>query len=118
MPTYCFRRGDGTLVELAMSCAELERRRRRDGSVLHDGEVLSRDVVAEHSATVGSSAGWPMASDAAAVHPSDVPRVREDLARRGASCGFTGDGRPIFESAAHRRAVLRLMRLHDRMGYD
>ena len=117
MPTYCYRRGNGELVELVMSYAEKCRLESQDGSLVHQGETLKRDVAAEHSRTVGSSAGWPIWSDAAAVHPDLVPQVSDSLRRNGVSCEFSRDGRPKFENAAHRRAVLRQFRMHDRNGY-
>lgn len=118
MPTYCFRGDDGSLVELSMTVAELLRRRQDDGSIEHDGRTLRRDVAAEHAASVGSSAGWPIWSDAAAVHPDQVAGVRRDLERHGVHVDFDRWGRPRLEDAAHRRAVLRRMGLRDRMGYD
>ena len=118
MPTYCYRRGNGDLVEIVMSYAEMQRLQSEDGKIQHQGETLSRDIAAEHRGTVGSSAGWPIWSDSAAVHPDLVPRVKGDLARNGVLWDFDRSGRPRFENAAHRRAVLRQFKMHDRRGYD
>lgn len=101
-----------------MTVAELMRRRRGDGTIEHDGRVLTRDVAAEHAGSVGSSAGWPIWSDGAAVHPDQVPTARRDLERHGVHVDFDKWGRPRFDNAAHRRAALRRMNLHDRRGYD
>jgi hypothetical protein len=117
MPIYCYRRGDGELVEISMSYAE-KCRREQGGRIVHKGETLERDVVAEHSKTVPGCSGWPIWSESAAVHPSDVPQVKSDLARNGIACDFDRHGRPRFESAAHRRSVLRRWGMHDRRGYD
>lgn len=117
MPIYCYRRKGGELVEITMSYAE-KCSREQDGQIVHEGETLSRDVVAEHSATVPGCSGWPIWSDSAAVHPTDVAKVQGDLARHGVRCDFDGFGRPKFESASHRRSVLRRWGMHDRRGYD
>jgi len=118
MPTYCYRGKDGDLVEVAMTYARKCEIEDGDGSIMHEGRRLRRDIEAEHGGTVGSSAGWPMLSDAAAVHPDLVPQVKGDLARHGVHVDFTSDGRPRFDSAAHRRAALRRLGYHDRQGYD
>lgn len=118
LPTYCYRRGNGEIVEIVMPYSEMLSRQSESGEIVHEGETLSRDVAAEHGATVGSSAGWPIWSEGAAVHPDLVPRVSEDLRRHGVHCQFDVHGRPKFESAAHRRAVLRRFGMHDRRGYD
>lgn len=117
MPIYCYRDPDGQLVELKMSYAEMLRRQ-TDGKIEHEGMTLTRDIVAEHQNTVPGCAGWPIWSDAAAVHPSDVPNTDAQLKSRGVNVSFDRHGRPKFENAAHRRSYLRAMKLHDRNGYD
>lgn len=117
MPTYIYRRGNGEAVELSMSYAE-KCRREKDGVIVHDGESLTRDITAEHIGTIPTSAGWPIWSDAAAVHPSDVPQTKQMLSSHGVHVEFSSDGRPKFENAAHRRAALRRLGMHDRNGYD
>jgi len=116
MPTYIYRRGNGEVVELTMSYAEM-RKRQKDGKIEHAGETLTRDIAAEHIGTVPTCKGWPIWSDAAAVHPSLVPETRERMARNGVHVDFSPDGRPKFESAAHRRAALKQLGHFDRNSY-
>jgi hypothetical protein len=117
MPTYCYRRGNGEIVEITMRYAEMLERQSESGEIVHEGETLVRDVEHEHRGAAGSSAGWPLWSDAAAVHPDDVPKVSESLRRHGVLCEFDRLGRPKFENAAHRRSVLGRFAMHDRNSY-
>lgn len=117
MPAYSYRDKEGNLVEVVMSYAD-KCRRERDGKLMHDGVELTRDVAADHAASLPTSAGWPLWSDAAAVHPDLVPQVKTDLYSKGVSVDFDRNGRPKFDNAAHRRAALRAMGMHDRRGYD
>jgi hypothetical protein len=117
MPAYSYRDKDGNLVEVVMTYAE-KCRREKDGRLMNDGMELTRDVAADHAMSPSTSAGWPMYSDAAAVHPDIVPQVKSDLYSKGVSVDFDRNGRPKFDNAAHRRAALRAMGMHDRRGYD
>jgi hypothetical protein len=116
MPTYIYRRGNGEAVELSMSYAE-KCRLEKDGKIVHDGETLVRDICAEHSNVVPGCSGWPIWSDAAAIHPSLVPQVSDQLRSKGVLCEFDKTGRPKFDSAAHRRTALRAMNMHDSNSY-
>jgi len=59
---------------------------------------------------------WPMASDAAAVHPSRVEEARESARAKGVPTDFDQHGRPVFRDRGHRRAYLRAYGYHDRDG--
>jgi hypothetical protein len=119
MPTYCYRDDAGELVELTMTVSEMSKRE-VDGVIAHEGRLLTRDVSAEHCGARGNAfcgAKWPIESDAAGCHPSEIPTAMADMRKRGVALNFTSDGRAIFESHAHRRAALRAMGMHDRGGY-
>lgn len=115
MPTYCYRRSDGSIVELTMSVAEMLR---LGPNPVIDGRRLTRDIAAEHSATPRTSCDlWPMRSDAVGVHPLDAARAAEADARRGVPtdyCPTTGCA--IFRDRAHRKAWLKAHGMIDRDG--
>ncbi len=45
----------------------------------------------------------PLASDALAVHPSQIAEAVEDARRKGVPTEFLPDGRPVFLSSRHFR---------------
>lgn len=49
----------------------------------------------------------PLASDALAVHPSQVSEATEDAKRKGVPTEFMPDGRPVFKSSRHFRDYAR-----------
>jgi hypothetical protein len=57
-------------------------------------------------------------SIALAVHPSQVEEASSDAVRKGVPTEFTRDGRPIFESRAHRKKYFQAYGYFDRdAGY-
>ena len=62
-------------------------------------------------------AGWPMASDALAVHPDQIAEARESAQKRGVSTDFLPDGRPVFTDPAHRLKYLKRYGFHARNSY-
>ena len=83
-----------------------------------DGDLWRRDYVARPGDAVGGAAAkWPIESFGAGVDPEDVPAEMERCRANGVAVNFTRDGRPIFESHAHRRQALRVMGLQDRLAY-
>lgn len=119
MPEYHWkRRSDGTPVVKFMLISELEKLRREDGSIVDDdGQVLDRDKVSEMSGYSGK-ASWPILSDGAGCHPDQIPEMSEHMRRNGVALDYTPDGRAIFTDAAQRRKALRVLGMHDRLGYD
>ena len=117
MPEYCFKdRESGEPVDLVLGMSEMWSVRRDDDSIVWQGRVLDRD----YSRELGDArkAAWPLLSDAAGVHPDQIPMASENMRRAGVSLNYTADGRAIFESAAHRRAALKVMKLRDKNGFD
>lgn len=117
MPTYVYRRVDNDeRVTLHMTITELMKRQRRDGSItLDDGIEAIRDFTALR---IGAQTEWtePLLSDAAAVHPEQIPEARADSVRRGVPTDFAPDGRAIFTSRSHRKRYCRAIGLHDNDG--
>lgn len=69
---------------------------------------------------LGNSAhrGWPILSDAMAVHPLQVQEAEADAARKGVPTQFeTQYGRPIFRNREHRRQYIKKYGIIDRSSY-
>lgn len=66
-----------------------------------------------------STSGWPIESDAAGVHPDQVPEAMAHAASKGVPTEFnTKTGNPIFRSRKHRNAFLKAHDMRDRdAGY-
>jgi hypothetical protein len=60
---------------------------------------------------------WPLVSNAAAVHPTQVKDFSKFLKKQGAATEFTKSGDPIFQSHAHRRKHLKARGMYDKLGY-
>lgn len=64
-------------------------------------------------------ARWPLASEAAGVHPDQIAEAREFNRKSGVrATEFTPDGRPVFTGPGHRREYLRAWKKYDRSGFD
>lgn len=63
-----------------------------------------------------STTGWPLHSDAMAVHPEQIGEARADAIKRGVKTDFDSYGRPILTSRGHRRAYARAYGFFDRNG--
>ena len=72
-----------------------------------------QDVAAAQEETKQGATGgqgtttWPQHSDALGVHPSQAEEARESAKRRGVPTDFDKAGRPVFTSAAHKRAYAK-----------
>lgn len=118
MPTYCFKHPDlGHRTELFMSIEEMEARCNDDWIEL-DGEMYQRDYETELSGRPpGGCASWPMKSDAAGVHPSQVKEFTEQSYKMGVGTEFdSSTGQAVFTSRGHRARYLKAMGMHDRNG--
>lgn len=118
MPFYVYRdQSTGEKVEIMMTVSEMARRQRKDGTIVHEGRTLLRDIVSEHRSAPQTSSCWPMMSDAAGVHPEQCGKAYEESVRIGAPTRFHPEtGQAIFESRGHRRAYLRAKGMFDRNG--
>lgn len=119
MPEYHFtNRVTGEPLELFLGMKELRELRQEDGSIIRDGVVFDRNKASEMGGGLSSNPKYPIQSDAAGVHPDQIPEMSEHMRKSGVNLNFTSDGRAIFENAAHRRSALRALGMHDRDGYD
>lgn len=112
MPVYCYRDMDtGELVERQFDLGHAP------AIIEEEGKEYVRDLAAE-IATHGGRARrtWPMYSDAAGVHPLQVPEAEAHARALGIPTHFTPDGRAEFLSPQHRKAYCEAVGLFDRNG--
>lgn len=62
------------------------------------------------------TAGWPIVSDALAVHPKRRQEAIDDAVAKGVPTEFTPSGQPILRDRAHRREYCRAYGFHDNNG--
>lgn len=73
-----------------------------------------RGIVQGCPAATSSPTGWPLESDAAGVHPSQVADAMEHAASKGVPTEFNRKtGNPIFRSRKHRNAFLKAHGMRD-----
>lgn len=61
--------------------------------------------------------GWPIVSDALAVHADQVQEAIADAAKKGVPTEFRKDGRPVLRDRAHRKAYLKAYGFIDRNSF-
>ncbi len=113
MPIYCYRRPGGEIIERAFPMGEAPQ------SVCVNGCVAERDFQAEHSSVKElrgtAPGGWPMESNALALHPDQVP----EQARRAREAGVPTDfkaGRPVLTDRSHRKRYCKFVGVRDNDG--
>jgi len=118
MPFYIYKNKEtGEAFELMMSMSEMLRRQRKDGTIVHEGKTLHRDVISEHRGISSNPGAWPLMSDAAGVHPSQAGDAYKQSVEIGVPTQFHSEtGQAIFESRSHRKAFLKAKGMYDRSG--
>jgi len=119
MPTYLYRDENMRLVEVVMTIADMLSRE-KEGKLEHEGQTLTRDMVAEHSGVEVVRAGaWPMRSDAAGVHPDQAGEAYQHSESIGVPTQFDQrTGQAIFTDRTHRKRYLAARGFIDRnAGY-
>ncbi len=113
MPTYCYTCEDcGAKLEQHYPIGKA--RVRLDCPECGVQSGMRRDFAAEHGGFRHCPGNWPMASDAAGVAPEQVPEFMAFDKAHGVKTEYTPDGRPVFTSAAHRKAYCEAHGLYDR----
>jgi hypothetical protein len=119
MPTYCFvLEADGRSVEVSCSVADMEAMETGKDRLffLPEYGFARRDYQREQEGTRSNSAGWPLWSDAAGVHPSQARETMDYLRSRGCPTEINSEGQVRMDNRAHRRDILKALNLHDRNG--
>ena len=62
------------------------------------------------------NAGWPIHSDAAALHPDQIAGVERSLAGQGVHVKHDSEGRPVFHNPRERKAYCEARGFYDRNG--
>lgn len=116
---------DGTYVEVLMTISEKWNREEHGFIRLPDGrdaravpvEQVRRERGISGSRRVRTRAKWPMTSDAAGVHPSQVNELRDHWRRHGITgVDVTRDGSVVWNDAAARKRDCESRGLYDRNG--
>ena len=113
---YCYTTADGHTTDHVFDIGQAPM-----SITLPDGQTAFRDIAAEHPASgprcaVGSK--WPIYSDAAGVHPDQIPEAMAYCESVGVPTSYTKDGRAILVSRSHRAKHLKAVGLYDRdAGY-
>ena len=119
MPTYIYEDPENNQVtSVFMTMSEMEKRSASDMSIELDGVHLKRRLDLEIAgASIGSCATWPMKSDAAGVHPSQVGDFTRDSVEKGVPTEFDkSTGQAIFTSRQHRARYLKAYGMFDKNG--
>lgn len=111
MPTYCYVTDDGEHGEFVFPMGKAP------ATVEINGKSARRDWRAEMSGmgSHGDYRGWPIASEAAGVHPTQrklAMKIDRDL---GVPTEYTKDARPVFRSRSHQR---RWLKVHNGFNRD
>lgn len=74
--------------------------------------------MSELSAPPAAEANWkqPIASEAIACHPDQIPEMRASLEAAGVKAEIDSHGRVIMTSRAHKREICKAMGMFDRDG--
>lgn len=80
------------------------------------GGRLSFAPFTKRAHTSPGKSTWPLHSDAAAVHPSQIAEAKAFDEKHGVKTDYDKDGRPVFTSKGHRKRYCRAHGLHDRNG--
>lgn len=112
---FCFKCLNGHATKMFIEYEETKKESRCPKC----GEILKRDYRAEHTLDKSGDHGcWPMVSEAAAVHPSQIGEAKELIRKKaGVGCDFDVHGRPIFTSMEHRRKCLHAMGYEDKKAF-
>lgn len=122
MSTYCYRAGD-IIYEAqfpmgeAPECIEV---RRGDKRISAERDLSSE--IATHTVSVKGTSNpvkraWPMECYGSGVNADQAPELRKHLKDAGVPTEVTGDGNPVYTSAAHRKKALKARGLVDRSSF-
>ncbi len=115
MVTYIYEKPDGEIVERTFPTVPEPEKRKR--IVCEDGQVAERHLGAEAKASTVKKGCydhmWPLHSNAAGVHPSQV----EEATKKFPHHQYDKEGRMVFRSKGHRRQCLKDIGMHDPKGY-
>lgn len=97
MPTYCYR---------CDTCGKTNEVFERTNPPSIGPVCCQHEMYRDYQCELNPSrhvrgAGWPVHSDALAVHPGDVTGAREDAKKAGIPTDFDGDGRPVLKDPTH-----------------
>lgn len=115
MPTYLFRHSDGRIHQEFMAVDEMMQRTIEGRLVLSSGEVVKRDIAAEHSEFRQTPGNWPMKSNAMGCGEGQEIESMQAAAEAGVPTEFK-NGYAIFTGPEHRKKYCEAYGYHDKNG--
>jgi hypothetical protein len=76
-----------------------------------------KDLRAGYSKAQAAKGSWPIESDAAGVHPSQIPAAMAEAKRLGVRVEFKKNGAAIFDTPRDRKNYTRAIGLVDRSSF-
>ncbi len=116
MPFYAFKSKNGQVFRRFMTVSQYIATENNDGTHTLNDKIVKR-VYEGSTVHCGDGAGWPILSDSAAVHPSQVEDAKREAQINGVPTDFSSDGRPILRDHLHRRKYLKSIGLVDMGRY-
>lgn len=113
MPTYDYICECGATLSRVLPMSQCD----ATMSCTRCGKRMQRDYATEQAGNKGKrTKTWPMKSDAAGVHPSQIASETERAGKMGIPTEFTPDGRAIFTGPKHRQRYCEAIGMFDRNG--
>ena len=88
-------------------------------NTLKVGKIVYQRDTSLMPVVIGGKTGdraWPLISDAAGVHPSQVGEAVADARAKGVPTEFTKDGGAVFRSRQHRKEFCKAYGMPDKSG--
>ena len=85
--------------------------------IMAQGVEMHRDMMSDFRGTM-ESGEHEYVSEAMAVHPNEIGDITADARKHGVEPKrYTADGSPVFSSAKHKKAYMRVYGYHDNNSY-
>lgn len=113
MPTYCYKKPDGGIIEEVFPRGEAP-----EGILTDNGRLARRCYQAEHAGRRRSAgSGWPLTCVASGVNAEQAGELYKFLKDAGVPTEVTRDGDPVYRDPHHRKRALRARGMFDKSAY-
>jgi hypothetical protein len=111
MPTYCYMKPNGEVVDRFFHMGQAPR------TILDNGVEATRSFSAERK-SYPSTTGWPMECMASGVGAKDRESLEREFTKLGVPTKVSADGNPIYTDHNHRKKALKARGFVDRNAYS
>lgn len=88
------------------------------GGAIHREKCLICEMLATGETPGGTMTnGWPLKSEALAVHPKQRAEAEADARKKGVPTEFDRAGRPVFRDRGHRKKYLKAYCVVDKNSF-